>query len=125
MVATKDLEPLDVILREKMAMPTGTLADTHLPTCLSCYSVLVNNEDNVLERNVMDDEQRYGIFSLCPKCSLPVCKEEENDEKEGKSWSCSDNPIHRDFECKLFQEMKIKIDISPNSRNHPFYSVID
>ena len=106
-------------------MPTGTLADTQLPTCLSCYSVLVNDEDNVLERNIMDDEQRYGIFSLCPKCCLPVCKGEENGEKEEKSWCCSDNPIHRDFECKLFQEMEIKIDISPNSRNHPFYSVID
>lgn len=127
LVSTRDLSPLDIIIREKTGMPTGPLADTREPICLSCYSVLMSDENQTLATNCFEDEQRHALFSLCPNCKLPMCK--ENDHNEGHSGAinepCHQNQIHRDFECKLFQKRKIIVDISPDSKNHLFYSVKD
>ena len=116
------MSPLDVILREKMGMPTGTLADTTFPTCLSCYSVLLSDKPNNSSIDSLDDNQRVSEFSVCPHCKLPVCKPISSHDDQSKP-PCYQNPIHRDFECKLFQDRNINLDITPESLNHPFYKV--
>ena len=108
-----------------MAMPTGTLADTSDPTCLSCYSVLVSDKDKRVTTNCLENEQRLSAFSLCPNCDLPMCMTEKNEEENGLvKEPCHENQIHRDYECKLFQKRKIKLVISPSTPCHPFYNVI-
>ena len=103
-------------------MPTGTLADTIFPTCLSCYSVLLSDKPNNSSIDSLEDNQRVSEFSLCPHCKLPVCKPISNHDGQSKT-PCYQNPIHRDFECKLFQNRNIKLDITPESLNHPLYKV--
>ena len=118
------MAPLDVILREKTALPTGTLAETRDPTCLSCYSVLVKNKSECISTNYMENDQKLGIFSLCPNCNLPMCKPEKRLEEENYEHApCYKNQIHHDYECQLFQRRKINLVISPDSKCHPFYNV--
>ena len=105
-----------------MGMPTGTLADTTFPTCLSCYSVLLSDEPNNDSTDCLEDNQRVSTFFKCPHCNLPVCMPNENEETT--EIPCYENPIHRDYECKLFQNRQMNLDIRPESRNHPFYKVI-
>ena len=124
LVAIKDLAPLDLVLRESSALPSGTLADTRDPTCLSCYSVLVKEQNDSMPFNYAHTDQRVSIYSLCPNCNLPVCKTDNHDtSSDGNCISCHENDIHKNFECKLFQERKINLNIKPDSRNHPFYKV--
>ena len=125
LVTTRDLSPLDVVLREKMGMPTGTLVETTYPTCLSCYSVLLSDKQRGISTDFLADNQKISTFSLCPHCNLPVCMPITNQEQETDRTNtpCYENSIHRDFECKLFQKRQIKLDISPETLNHSFYKV--
>ena len=102
-VSTRDLSPLDIIIREKTGTPTGPLAETMEPICLSCYSVLVSDENQTLSTNCFESEQRQALFSLCPNCDLPMCKTKDCIEGHGDNINepCHKNPIHRDFECKV------------------------
>ena len=84
MVANRDLNPGDIILREKPivtgpnldnASPEGSLDQ---PVCLGCYSPL-----------------RQSTFHPCRKCKAPLC-----------SNACEDHPAHIE-ECGILKQNPI------------------
>ena len=131
LVSTRDLAALDLILREPTALPSGTFAETKDPTCLSCYSILVDEEAKVKTNSLdyVEDDQMFSLYSICANCNLPLCASDKQmieNSKSGKAMKgpCNENSIHKDFECKLFQERNMKLTIPPDSKDHPFYNVL-
>ena len=70
MVASRDLQPGDIILREKPAL-TGPNMEQSQPLCLGCYAILNPKK-----------------FHPCRKCKAPLCSPE-----------CETNPQHK-LECE-------------------------
>ncbi len=95
LVATRDLEPLDLILSD-IARPSGPPHDDTI-VCLTCYTPVPEPE---------------GKRSICTNCGLAFC-----------STQCCKDEIHTDQECRLFQKRNLYFNVTDKDR-HPVYRVI-
>lgn len=95
-VATRDLQPLDLVLRDT-ALPSGP---PHDPTvvCLSCYTVLGDSSKTPAK---------------CSQCGLPMCSQE-----------CVQDDIHREQECQIIRKRNINIPVDCRTKEHAFYKCV-
>lgn len=80
LVASKDIQPLELIILDPVATPQGPLHDDRRgsPVCLGCYEPLERDQ-------------------LCQRCRLPLCA------------LCEGVSHHKDYECRFFTEKEVAI----------------
>ena len=98
LVATRDLEPMELVLSDQAAASGPLHEDTVV--CLGCLKALsLPSADSAI--------------AICQDCGLPFC-----------STTCQDDVIHKAQECALFLQRRIKFDnVDQASHRHPLYKV--
>jgi len=98
LVATRDLEPMELVLSD-LAAASGPLHEDTV-VCLGCLKALsLPSADSAI--------------AICQDCGLPFC-----------STTCQDDVIHKAQECALFLQRRIKFDNVDQASRHPLYKVI-
>ena len=83
MVASRDIKAGETVM-EDFPLTFGPMSSSEVkPLCLGCYRPLDQSSSKI----------------DCEGCGWPLC-----------SLACGERPAHRDFECRLFQEVNFRLD---------------